>query len=99
MLHRVRLAMQDDRKGGKLSGEVQIDESYIGGKARNMHKSVKARKLKGDGGGVAGKIAVQGILQRGGHIRARVLDNNQRQNVVPAAERMLKQDQRFTPIS
>jgi transposase-like protein len=84
MLHRVRLAMQDDRKGGKLSGEVEIYESYIGGKARNMHKSIKARKLKGDGGGVAGKIAVQGILERGGHIRARVLDNNQRQNVVPA---------------
>ena len=34
--------------GRKLSGEVEIDETYIGGKARNMHKSVKARKLKGD---------------------------------------------------
>lgn len=41
MLHRVRLAMQDDHKGGKLSGEVEIDESYIGGEARNMHKSHK----------------------------------------------------------
>jgi transposase-like protein len=28
MLHRVRLAMQDDRKGGKLSGEIEVDESY-----------------------------------------------------------------------
>ncbi len=84
MLHRVRLAMQDDRKGGKLSGEVEIDESYIGGKARNMHRSDKARKLQGKGGGMAGKVAVQGLLQRGGHIRARVIDNSQRQNVVPA---------------
>ena len=32
MLHRVRLAMQDDKKGGKLSGEVEVDETYIGGK-------------------------------------------------------------------
>lgn len=84
MLHRVRLAMQDDRKGGKLSGEVEIDESYIGGKARNMHKSAKAKKLLGAGGGVVGKIGVQGILQRGGHIRARVIDNSRFENVVPA---------------
>ena len=84
MLHRIRLAIQDDRKGGKLSGEIEVDESYIGGKARNMHKSRKAKKLEGKGGGVAGKIAVQGILERGGQIRARVIDNSQRQNVVPA---------------
>lgn len=37
--------MRDDRKGGKLSGEIEIVESYIGGKARNMHKSAKAKKL------------------------------------------------------
>lgn len=84
MLHRVRLAMQDDRTGGKLSGEIEVDESYIGGKARNMHKSHKAKKLEGKGGGMAGKVAVQGILERGGHIRAHVIDNSQRQNVVPA---------------
>jgi transposase-like protein len=84
MLQRARLAMQDDRKGGKLSGEVEIDETYIGGKARNMHRSVKAKKLEGKGGGVAGKIGVQGLLERGGHIRARVIDNSQRQTVVPA---------------
>ena len=30
MLQRARRAMQDDRKGGKLSGEVEIEESYIG---------------------------------------------------------------------
>jgi transposase-like protein len=70
MLQRVRLAMQDDRKGGKLSGEVDIDESYIGGKARNMHKSKKSKKLEGKGGGIAGKVGVQGILERGGHIHA-----------------------------
>jgi len=84
MLQRARLAMQDDRKGGKLSGEVEVDESFIGGKARNMHRSSKAKKLEGKGGGVAGKIGVQGILERGGHIRAHVIDNSQRQNVVPA---------------
>lgn len=39
MLQRIRLALQDDNdgKGGKLGGEVEVDETYIGGKARNMH--------------------------------------------------------------
>ena len=36
MLHRIRLAMQDGT-GGKLGGHVEVDETYIGGKARNMH--------------------------------------------------------------
>jgi hypothetical protein len=42
MLQRVRLAMQDDMSGGKLGGPmgsvVEVDETFIGGKARNMHK-------------------------------------------------------------
>jgi len=86
MLHRVRLAMQDDRKGGKLSGDVEVDESYIGGKARNMHRSVKAKKLQGKGGGYSHKIAVQGILERGGQIRTHVIDNSRIQSVVPNVE-------------
>lgn len=54
MLQRARLAMQDELTGGKLSGEVEVDESFIGGKAQNMHIRDKARKgLKG--GGPAGK--------------------------------------------
>ena len=86
MLHRIRLAMQDDRKGGKLSGEIEVDESYIGGKARNMHKSKKANKLEGKGGGYSHKIAVQGILERGGQIRTHVIDNSRMESVVPNVE-------------
>ena len=36
MLHRIRLALQDE-SFGKLNGEVEADETFIGGKARNMH--------------------------------------------------------------
>jgi transposase-like protein len=39
MLHRIRLAMQDDSFGSKLGGEVEADETFIGGKSRNMHLS------------------------------------------------------------
>lgn len=43
MLHRIRLAMQDE-DGGKLSGEVEVDETFIGGKSRNMHKRNAKRR-------------------------------------------------------
>jgi len=86
MLQRARLAMQDDRKGGKLSGKVEIDETFIGGKARNMHKSAKAKKLEGKGGGVAGKIGVQGLLERGGNIRVHVINDSTIGSLVPNVE-------------
>src|SRR5260370_36898571 len=45
MMHRIRLGMQDDLTGGSLFGEIEVDETYIGGKARNMHRS---RRIKAD---------------------------------------------------
>lgn len=41
MLHRLRLALQAEH-GGKIGGEVEVDETYIGGKSRNMHTKVQA---------------------------------------------------------
>lgn len=58
MLHRIRLAMQEN--GGRIfGGRVEVDETYIGGKARNMHKSKKPK-----GTGMVGKTAVLGLLER-----------------------------------
>jgi transposase-like protein len=90
MLHRIRLAMQS-LDGGKLSGEVEADETYIGGKARFMHKGRKARMMRGKTGGLAGKMAVQGLLARHGKdghstIRAIVVKNNRRESLLPNVE-------------
>ena len=49
MLHRIRLLMQDEDFGSKLGGEVEADETFIGGKARNMHRDVHARRITGGG--------------------------------------------------
>src|SRR5437762_3319957 len=73
MLQRIRLAMQDDLFGSKLGGEVEVDETFIGGKARNMHKSVRARRITGRGKSIHDKTAVVGILERGGKVRTKVV--------------------------
>src|SRR5579871_2609245 len=77
MLHRIRLAMQDDLTGGNLSGEVEIDETFIGGKARNMHKDKKLRlMISSNGAGLNaghGKAIVFGMLERDGRVRATVI--------------------------
>src|SRR6266542_6903761 len=65
MLQRLRLALQDDFYGSKLGGEVEVDETFIGGKARNMHQSVRARRITGRGKSIHDKTAVVGILERG----------------------------------
>src|SRR6202167_5745448 len=76
MLHRIRLAMQDDFFGSKLGGEVEVDETFIGGKARNMHVSERKRRITGTG--TKDKTAVMGILERGGKGRASVIPNRRR---------------------
>ena len=87
MLHRIRLAMQVD-DGGKLDGGIAVDETYIGAKARNMHKGKRARVLQGRKGGLSGKIAVMGLLQRHpdkgeSRIRLRVVRNPRREEPIP----------------
>jgi transposase-like protein len=82
MLHRIRLAMQDDFFGSKLGGEVEVDETFIGGKARNMHLSERKRRITATG--TKDKTTVMGILERGGKVRA---------SVVPTRRKAVLQEQ------
>lgn len=81
MLHRIRLAMQDEQ-GGKLSGEVEVDESMIGGKSRNMHKNKRAEKIHGTGG--MDKEIVFGMVERDGKVRALHLPSRRRHELQKA---------------
>jgi transposase-like protein len=65
----------------KLSGEVEADETYIGGLARNMHGSRNKKRGRGTGG--VGKQIVMGILQRGGKIKVKHVANARRVTVQP----------------
>jgi len=71
MLSRLRLALQSET-GGKLGGEVEADETFIGGKARNMHKVKRDRLGISQSRSMVGKVAVMGLLERHGEGKSRV---------------------------
>ena len=70
VLHRIRLAMETG-SFQKFSGEVECDETFIGGKAKNMHKSKREKLIQGRGS--VGKTAVMGLLERKGRVQAKVI--------------------------
>jgi transposase-like protein len=61
----------------KLSGDVEADETYIGGKGRNMHRE----RLQNIGTGGLGKEIVMGLLERKGKVRLKHISNAKRQTV------------------
>lgn len=68
MAHRIRYAMTQEPLASKLSGIVEVDETYIGGKAKNMHKSVREKKIIGRG--TKGKAPVVTLVERAGRVRS-----------------------------
>jgi transposase-like protein len=59
MAHRIRFAMTQEPLFSKLNGTVECDETYVGGKAKNMHKSVRERKIQGRG--AVGKAPIERV--------------------------------------
>jgi transposase-like protein len=75
MAHRIRFALHHG-SFEKLSGHVEVDETFIGGKARNMHLAQRRRRITGTG--TKDKTAVMGILERGGKVRTVVVPNRKK---------------------
>jgi transposase-like protein len=82
MMHRIRKSMQDGSvvKVGGPDSEVEVDETFIGGKARNMHRSRKAGKGY-EHRGIINKTVVMGMLQRGGKITTKVIQERDKQTL------------------
>jgi len=93
LLHRIRLAMQDNHWGGKLAGEVEADETFIGGKARNIQKSKRSDEVTGRG--TADKEIVFGMVQRGGNVRAMHVDGRGK----PELQKRIKESKRAQQYS
>lgn len=81
MLHRIRLAMQHSSlvKIGGDGTEVEVDETFVGGKARNMHMNVRKRRITGTG--YKNKTIAFGMLERGGKVRTATIDGRTRENI------------------
>jgi transposase-like protein len=75
MAHRLRFALHHG-SFDKLSGDVEADETFIGGKARNMHVAQRKRRITGTG--TKDKTAVMGILERGGRVHTVVVENRKK---------------------
>src|SRR5438552_2281053 len=76
MLHRLRFALNTGSFMKPLNGEVEADETFSGGKARNMHVAQRQRRITGTG--AKGKVAVMGILERGGKVRTTVIEDRKK---------------------
>jgi hypothetical protein len=105
MLHRIRLAMQTGTFR-RMSGEVEADETFIGGKSMFMHKDKRNRQFKGKpAAGAVGKTAVLGILERTGPkghsvVNAKVVPNVRLRTLSPEVRRNVTEGSRlFTDAS
>src|SRR5437867_6953947 len=75
MDHRIRLALHMGSLE-KLSGQVEVDETFIGGKARNMHVAQRKRRITGTGG--KNKTVAVGFVERGGKVQTVVVENRKK---------------------
>jgi hypothetical protein len=85
MLHRIRLVMQNESLGmmGDGGGTVEVDETFVGGRIKNMHKSKRARLAEIKGKTLTGdhmnKTIVMGMLDRDvREVRAKIIPNVRR---------------------
>jgi transposase-like protein len=79
LMHRIRLAMEAESLD-KIEGEVEVDETFIGGKARNMHKSKRAKLIKDRG--PVGKTIVMGVLDRKNRkVRTKVIHDTSKETL------------------
>jgi len=94
LCHRIRAAVAD-ADTTPLCGTVECDETFIGGKAKNMHKKDRERRIQGRG--TSGKTMVLAAIQRGGGVRLKVEERRDRETlhafikgeISPKAERIM----------
>lgn len=88
MLARLRMALHAGEPTTKMRGHVEADETFVGGKARNMHYGKRKRMGITQGRSMAGKVAVFGLLERHGkdgvsQIRLARIPSNKRRHLMP----------------
>jgi len=86
LLHRLRLAYEQDANE-QLSGIVELDETFVGGKNRNRHRNKKVPMNRGRA--YIDKTPVFGALQRGGRVYAQVVPNTKQESLIPIISKLI----------
>ena len=89
MLHKIRKYMECENNH-ELSGIVEIDETFVGGKNKNRHKDKKVEKCQGRS--FKDKVPVFGILERNGKVVAKVVPNTQSNSLIPIIKEYVMKD-------
>lgn len=89
MLQKIRFFMANEN-GGTLTGEVEMDETYIGGKNKNRHYDKKVAHSQGRSH--KDKTPVLGMVERGGRLIARVVEDTTHQSLIPHIKRHVSRE-------
>lgn len=89
MLHKIRAFMKS-QNSQYVSGEVEIDETFVGGKNKNRHKDKKVAKCQGRS--FKDKVPVFGMLQRNGHVLAVVVPDTKASTLKPLISKFIEKD-------
>lgn len=73
MAHRIRYAMTQEPLFSKLNGTVEADETYVGGKAKNMHRSEREKRIQGRG--AVDKAPVVTLVERNGRVKSQHMES------------------------
>ncbi len=94
MAHRIRYTMSQEPLSSKLSGVIEIDEAYIGGKRREHlpHAQKMGERPKDRLAPFADKAPVVSVLQRGGRVQSRHVQRVTAENLRPIVEQMVADD-------
>jgi len=90
MAHRIRYAMTQEPLFSKLNGTVEVDETYVGGKAKNMHKSEREKRIKGRG--TVDKAPVVTLVERDGRVKSQYMESVTGENLKKALTECIEQD-------
>jgi transposase-like protein len=92
MAHRIRYTMSQEPLSSKLTGIIEVDETYVGGKLRigttKPHDNRRRKRL----GPVANKAAVVSVLQRGGRVQSRHVEHVTADNLRTMVDTMVDED-------
>lgn len=89
MLNKIRTYMSA-LNNKPVSGNVEIDETFVGGKNKNRHKDKKVEKCQGRS--FKDKVPVFGVLQRGGHVSALVVSNTKASTLQPIINKLIRKN-------